>query len=267
MRGLMLANFLNRFFHLSLKVSRHAFIKKIFRSLLKLIPKKTVLPILSGSIRGKKWIMGSSPYEMLLGFYELEVQQIFEKLIKTGSVLYDIGSHVGFFAILGSKLVGREGKVIAFEPVPQHLYFLKEHIRLNQCHNVIVMDVAVSSASGEATMRFIEYDMWGSYLSAGFHPEGNLKIKTVSLDDIVFSYRIPPPDIIKIDIEGAEILALQGGIRTINEFKPTIILSTHGEEIKKECCSLLASINYKCSPLKAGVIVREDELLCIHSDN
>ena len=55
------------------------------------------------------------------------------KTITPGAVVYDIGAHVSFYTLLAARLVSPGGKVVAFEPVPQNIYYLKEHLRLNRC--------------------------------------------------------------------------------------------------------------------------------------
>ncbi len=249
-------------YHCVRKISKDTFLGKLLRLPLRLIPRSLVIPILSGAGRGKKWILGSSHVAVWMGIYELEVQRVLQKFIKKGRIVYDVGSNVGFFTIVASELVGPEGRVVAFEPLVRSLHFLREHIRLNSCTNVMVMDVAVSSESGVGMMNLGPGDETTGYLLARLSQQGQFEVNTVALDDVVFESGIPPPDFIKIDIEGAEILALQGARRTIGEFKPVICLSTHGDELKAQCVTLLESIGYICSGMRTRRVVREDELLC-----
>ena len=93
-----------------------------------ILPSNMKVPILQGRLRGKKWIIGSSNVECALGSYEYEKVKLFEKNIQKSSVVYDIGAHVGFYTLLASELVGDMGKVIAFEPVPLNLKYLKKHL-------------------------------------------------------------------------------------------------------------------------------------------
>ena len=108
--------------------------------LLKIIlPRNMIVPILQGRLRGKKWVIGSGNIEYALGSYEYGKRILFEKMVSKSSVVYDIGAHVGFYALLASELVGEGGKVIAFEPVPRNLKYLKKHLEINKCTNVIVI--------------------------------------------------------------------------------------------------------------------------------
>ena len=64
-------------------------------------------------------------------------------------MVFDIGAHVGFYTLLSSILVGPNGHVYAFEPLPRNLKYLKEHLRINKITNVHVFELAVSNLSGE----------------------------------------------------------------------------------------------------------------------
>ena len=110
------------------KISNRTFYGKILRLPLKLIPKRMVVPIVRGPLRGKRWIVGASTHGCWLGSYEYQKQSIFKKTVKSGYVVYDIGAHVGFYTLLSSVLVGTQGKVIAFEPVQRNLEYLKKHV-------------------------------------------------------------------------------------------------------------------------------------------
>ena len=122
---------------------------KILRLPLKLIPNGKIVPILGTSARGKKWIYGSGAHSQWLGIHEVGKKKLFEKTIKPGSIVYDIGANVGIYTILSSILCGEAGKVYAFEPVPHNLKYLKKHIELNHLINVTVIGAAVSSTNGK----------------------------------------------------------------------------------------------------------------------
>ena len=117
---------------------------KLLRLPLKLIPGKTVLPILQGPLKGKRWIKGSSINGCWLGTYELDKQVLFSKYIKHGMTVYDVGANVGLYSLLSSVLAGKEGKVFSFEPLPENISYLKKHIKLNNLTNVKVIVKAVN---------------------------------------------------------------------------------------------------------------------------
>lgn len=239
-------------------VSYEGVIGRLIRFPLKLIPRDMRLPILQGKLRGKRWIVGSSNHGCWLGSYEYEKQSLFAKIIQPGSVVFDIGAHAGFYTLLASELVGQKGKVVAFEPLPRNIHFLKEHLRLNQCKNVTVIEAAVAEQSN------ITYFEEGRNSSTGFlSSKGCLEVKAVSIDELVSKGEIPPPDYMKIDVEGAELLVLHGAKSILNNYYPTIFLATHGIDVHQSCCMLLKSIGYELQSINENNVDETDEILAI----
>jgi len=188
------------------KISNRTFYGKILRLPLKFVPKRMIVPILQGPLRGKRWIVGASDHGCWLGSYEYEKQNIFIKTVEKGYVVYDIGAHVGFYTLLSSVLVGAKGRVIAFEPVQFNLEYLKRHVEINNCTNVEVLPYAVSDISG-----FDRFSLSSSSSTGHLCENGEIEVQTVTVDEIICSKGIPRPDVIKIDVEGAEYRVLRGG--------------------------------------------------------
>jgi len=180
----------------------------------------------------------------VLGSYEYDMRILFEARVSKSSVVYDIGAHVGFYTLLGSELVEAEGKVIAFEPVSRNLDYLKKHIDINHCANVTVVEAAVSNEDG--TCLF--YKDPGNHMGH-ISESGNLTVPVVSIDELSMSGKIPAPNYIKIDVEGAEALVLKGAERTLINHSPEIFLETHSPILIRNCCDLLTSLNYKLRPV------------------
>lgn len=214
---------------------------RLARLPLKLVPPATVVPILTGRLRGKKWIAGSAIHRCWLGLYEYQKQQCVFQEVRPGTVFYDVGAHVGFYSLLASALVG-SGKVFAFEPVPRNLGYLREHLALNCIANVDVLPLAVSDRTSTAPFQVGQTSFMGCL--AG---KGSIMVPTATLDSLVESGRILPPNYIKMDIEGSELLALQGARGTFQRYRPVLFLATHSRPIHKECCRLLESWGYECS--------------------
>jgi FkbM family methyltransferase len=197
------------------------------------------MPILQGTLRGQRWIVGSSTHGCWLGTYEYEKQQLFAKTVRAGFTVYDLGGHVGFYTLLASTRAGISGRVVVFEPLPRNIHYLRRHLALNKAVNVTVVEAAVSDRAGTARFAQGEATMMG-HLS----DEGALEVKTVALDALIAEHGFPLPQVIKIDIEGGELKALQGAIKTLEIGRPIIFLATHGRELHRNCCELLASLTY-----------------------
>jgi FkbM family methyltransferase len=177
-------------------------------------------------------------------------------LVTEGSVVFDLGAHVGFYTLLAAVLVGPRGKVYAFEPLPDNIYFLKERLRLNRITNVTVIDRAVSDGSGVAT--FVEEP---SSAMGHFAAYGDMTVQTVSLDDLFLEGKIPAPDFIKIDVENAVWLALKGAENLLRVARPTIFLSTDVYDSHRQCCQFLESFGYQLHPIGARSLEQAEEIL------
>jgi len=141
------------------------------------------------------------------------------KRLKQGDIFVDVGAHVGYFTILASKMVGNTGKVYAFEPCPRNYSVLLKNIRANKLTNVVTINKAASNVSSEAD--FYNYDSrhWAlsslcpernkPYQSKSLVVSGSTKVKTVRLDDYFNKLNVMP-DMIKIDVEGAEPEVIEG---------------------------------------------------------
>lgn len=240
-------------------IGRDTLVGRAVRLPLSLIPAETQLPIMQGALRGRRWIVGSSNHGCWLGSYEHNQQILLAKYLKEGDVIFDIGAHVGFYSLLGSVLVGGRGQVIAFEPAPKNLNYLKKHLQINSVINVEVVEAAVSDRHGHVRLSSgPSSSMW--HIDA----QGELEVQTVSLDELVLNAKLPPPNVIKMDIEGAEFLALNGSARVVKEFHPVLLLSTHGIDVHQKCCRFLKSAGYRLTPIGQTSLDKCRELLAVY---
>jgi FkbM family methyltransferase len=238
-------------------------IGKALRLPLRLLPSDAQVIIVQGPLRGKKWIAGSSNHGCWLGSYERAKQKAFAATIRPGDVVYDLGANVGFYSLLASVLVGPLGQVASFEPVPRNLEFLRTHMELNDVSNCSIFDAAVCNSNGKASFDFGAGSLMG-HLTA--KPEGAFTVRTVTLDRLVDSGELRPPNVVKCDIEGAEYDALAGAIHTVARWLPVIFLATHGPEVHERCCKLLGSIGYQLASLDNLPLEKTSEIVAFHSN-
>jgi len=239
-------------------ISNGSAIGALLRFPLRLLPTSTVMPILQGKLRGYRWITGSSNHGCWLGSYEFEKQNYVSNLVKPGSVIFDIGAHVGFYTLLFSVLAGDSGQVIAFEPFPANAKYLKQHIQMNKLNNVRMYEAAMAEKAGTADFETGISSSMG-HITDQISPS-TFQVKLVNIDELVNSGEVPPPDYIKLDIEGAELRALQGATETLKKHHPSIFLATHGHDIHKMCCNLLQELGYELLPISGSDITQTDEL-------
>ncbi len=167
---------------------------------------------------------------------------------------------MGFYSLLASVLVGPEGGVFSFEPVPRNLRFLRRHLDLNGVTNCSVWEAAVGRCEGTASFGA------GPSPSTGrltVESQGTFSVQVLALDGLVASGRLPPPDLIKCDIEGGEYDALTGAAEILAKHGPTIFLATHGPEVHRQCCGFLADLGYRLASLDELPLDRTSEVLAI----
>jgi FkbM family methyltransferase len=154
------------------------------------------------------------------GDYEPALKKIFRSVIKKGDHVLDIGANIGFHSLYFAELVGPNGIVTSFEPVPVNYRALSANIEINKAKNIISKNMALGSENETFSIRADENsDNPGAYNL--FDKEGNIAIECRIGDEIVLkNERV---DFIKIDVEGYESFVIKGLIQTITKHKPVII--------------------------------------------
>jgi FkbM family methyltransferase len=235
-----------------LNLRNHNFLRKnslfgkIIRLPLHLIPDNMVIPILTGPLRGVKWIAGSHNKSVLLGTYEKNQTSIFVKKCLNKKVLWDLGAHVGYYTLL-FKNINRDSMVYSLEPVERNSKYLKQHLKLNKIDTVIHLKKAVSDKEG--ILRFAE----GNHVGGKLSETGDMTVPVVKLSRLLIEKEIAFPDLIKMDIEGAEYKVLNDlkSCLASSDKKPIIFLSTHGKVVHDQCLNLMDSLGYGIIPLDA----------------
>ena len=211
-----------------------------------------------GPARGSRFILGSLAGEgggatVYLGMVEPEQSRTISQLLRRGGVFFDVGANVGYYSVLASRIVGETGLVVAIEPDIRNISFLYRHRMKNRLRNVSIVTAACSDRSGLCTFST------GSTFATGHLSDRTPDVRlgqsslvpTISLDSL--AERIERfPDVVKIDVEGAELSVLQGASNTLAKRRPVIVLSTHSESLRSECLSFLAVLGYESRPLKDG---------------
>lgn len=143
------------------------------------------------------------------GAYEPFTVELFLESVQPRMTICDVGAHIGFYSLLAAKTVGLEGKVYAFEPDPRNFSYLVRNIQANGFQDVVVaIPKAVSDFSGHVPLQLNPVTTGGSSLHQNLRGGSSVKIACVSLDE--FFSLDSPVDVIKLDIEGAEVQAITG---------------------------------------------------------
>jgi FkbM family methyltransferase len=210
---------------------------RIVRFPSRLLPRSAAMHIRRGPARGMKWISGSSVHGCWLGTYELSKQKLLEQVVHTGMTVYDIGAQAGFYTLLLSRLVGESGQVIAFEPSVRELGYLIQHVQENKLSNVRIVQAAVGAQTGLAGFSTDRAPCQNRITNN----EDQLLVPLVSLD----SLPLPPPHVIKMDIEGGESDALKGASNLLKQHSPIMLIALHGEEHSNFCQDFLKKAGYR----------------------
>jgi len=157
------------------------------------------------------------------GTYEPMTVAFANKYLKPGMTAFDVGANIGWYTLRFAGLVRENGRVIAFEPMSQAFLKLKSNVELNEFQNIILEKLALSDTTQEGQACF--FHSWR--LDVGGLPntlDNEEAVSFVTLDEYVSGNHLDRIDLIKIDVEGYEHKVIQGGLKTIQRLKPTMII-------------------------------------------
>ena len=155
------------------------------------------------------------------GYIEYDSMRFVERLLQPGNRFVDVGANIGVYACLAAKIVGSSGHVHAFEPNPKVYERLLENIRLNGYENVTSTCAAVGAADGYTRLIETENDSLGRISeNTAEMDRSSSDTRLVTLDSTI-EERI---DLVKIDVEGAEPLVLEGMKRHLHGKDPPVVL-------------------------------------------
>jgi FkbM family methyltransferase len=229
-------------------------IGKMLRLPLQVVPKDAVVPIMSGAGRGFRWIVGASTHGCWLGTYEKSKQKQFAAAVSRDDVVYDLGAQAGFYSLLASRLVGPQGMVYSFEPLPRNVHFLKEHVALNGVTNIKIFELAVSSTDGTGL-----FEDGAGPLQGGLSERGAREVRVASLDALFAEGQLRPPNVVKIDIEGGGLQACIGAKTLLATHKPSVFLAIDAVS-DYECCEFLRALGYRIDEFEVNEIIATAEI-------
>ncbi len=174
---------------------------------------------------GDPWISGFIAQGRV---FDPHILSVLSGLVEPGTTLVDVGANIGWFSVIGSRLVGPSGKVLAFEPDPDNMRLLRANIRRNRAHNVRVLPAALSDKRSIALLSQSSENRGDHRLSCPSHGERRICVKTTTAD-IELAQHAGQVGVIKLDTQGSEAKILRGmqetlssnpNIRVVLEFWP-----------------------------------------------
>ncbi|HXT16804.1 MAG TPA: FkbM family methyltransferase [Gemmatimonadaceae bacterium] len=167
----------------------------------------------------------------LLGTTEPAIQRLFARLVSPGDTVIDVGANIGFFTLIAARLVGPKGCVIAVEASSDNASRIRANAHANGFMHVTVRSEAAAASDGTAEFLVSADPTLGRL--ASISPTTNMQIgvtrvPTRALDSLFAEGVLAPPNLMKIDVEGAEVDVLEGARRLIASARPVLLVELHG---------------------------------------
>jgi FkbM family methyltransferase len=200
------------------------------------------------------WMHVRLPGETRLwrGEHEPEVQNAIRAAVRPGDIVYDIGSHLGSLSLGTARLVGPTGRVLAFDGDPENIERLLGNSERNQLgRSLHVLHRAVWSHTASDGISFrrgitarsqggVEADEQSPVIAKG----ELITVPSITLDDLIASSE-PPPQLIKIDVEGGEYEVLRGGDTLFSTHRPLLIIEIHHQQASEQIAAWIDEHRYK----------------------
>jgi FkbM family methyltransferase len=170
----------------------------------------------------------------LTGCYEPNETHWLESVLGPGMTFVDVGANLGLFTLLAASRVGPGGSVIAFEPSPRERERLEANVRLNALENVRVVSAAAADVAGRGCLHVAREPNSGHNTLGEFiydvREETAQEVELLRLDDA----KIQHVDVMKFDIEGAEVKALRGAIALIERCRPRVLIEVNEHALARQ---------------------------------
>ncbi len=180
--------------------------------------------------------------------------QIISRLLKKGMTCLDVGGNIGYYVLLERQLVGDEGRIIAFEPLPRNYQFLQKNIQLQNVKNISAYNFACGDTEGKATFFVNKKSNGCKVIADGVEPPdsslGTLtEVPIKILDPFIEELKLERVDFVRMDSEGYELHIFKGLRKTLEKFKPIISIELHKRQLgvdgTKEFFKLMKDLDYE----------------------
>lgn len=177
-------------------------------------PKRRVYENIAGDLRLSLDLSITEERWMYLNMYDIAALQLVRRVLRPGDVAIDAGANIGFFSLIMWRQVGQAGRVHAFEPQPAAVERLRENASLNQADRIIIVPKGVWRESSQATLYHFD-DVPMNEASLGNRDDRQvdqtIDVELTRIDDEVTG----SPRLVKLDVEGAELAAIEGASRVL----------------------------------------------------
>lgn len=193
-------------------------------------------------------------------YHERYEADLVQRLLTEDDVFWDVGANVGYFTLVAATALKNRGQIVAFEPGQNALARLAENLALNTYRNIQIYPVAVTDREGEAVLHLAGdiADSSANLYQAGQTQAGQEVCRTVALDHFLRDEGLRPPDLIKLDAEGAELAVLQGAQGIIASTPPLLLMEMEEKTLlaagasKAAVAQFLTGYGYRAAHLHKG---------------
>jgi FkbM family methyltransferase len=190
------------------------------------------------------------------GTYEIDFASRLAASVDPGTVTYDIGGWHGFFT--GVMAAQGASHVHVFEPLPANAERIHRLVALNPACQITLHAVAVGECESDMDLLMMPQTSMAKLETSTFQPGANaaerVRVKVRSIDKMIKNGEIAPPALMKIDVEGAELMVLKGALETLRHHQPTIFAEVHSSGLLSQCQELLEEIGYLVESIDADPI-------------
>jgi len=181
------------------------------------------------------------------GTYEAGFTAALAAAVRPGDVCFDVGAYRGFmsgvFALRGAR------EVITFEPLPENVKAIERLIGMNSNLPIRVLEAAIGNRDGEVSFERMPEASMAKVRGSDFQSEhrggATFQVQMRTLDSLVEKNEIPPPNVVKIDVEGSEVSVIEGARAVLMNCKPKLLIEAHSPALAAECIRSLSQAGYQ----------------------
>lgn len=176
-------------------------------------------------INGRQWLL-LNQFRKFADSYEPDAFRLWSRLIRPGDTVWDVGASIGLYTMAAAQHVGREGRVLSWEPTPKTFSILSSHVSANSPQGICcLIQEAISDFDGELTFN-IQTDPSTNRIGGQTSSIGSVQVPVHTFDHWI-DQETHQPNVVKIDIEGAEVLAFKNATHLLAKARPVILAAIH----------------------------------------
>lgn len=182
----------------------------------------------------------------IFGVYERQKRRLIQAYLPSDGVFIDIGANRGDFSLMAARLMGDSGQVVAIEPAPSNLHDLRRTVAVNNLTNIEVLSCALWEGIGTGTLSLSDHSGWHSLTPrADLNPIDQIDVPLTTLDSVIQELSLDRVDVVKIDVEGAEVQVLHGAANILRQYRPVVVMDIDSQRTAADYAEVLQQEGYQ----------------------